>query len=80
MLSCVADASSLRDALVRAVRRGGDTDTVAALTGGLIGCRLTVDQVQAAFSWHTAVNLPEPENALAETATALATIRAVHST
>jgi ADP-ribosyl-[dinitrogen reductase] hydrolase len=37
VLSCVLRAASLRDALVEAVRMGGDTDTVAALVGGLLG-------------------------------------------
>jgi ADP-ribosylglycohydrolase len=37
VLSCVAPAPSLRGGLVSAVQLGGDTDTVAALVGGLLG-------------------------------------------
>lgn len=36
-LSAVAGATSLRDAIERAVRGGGDTDTVAAIAGSLAG-------------------------------------------
>jgi ADP-ribosylglycohydrolase len=36
-LACTLRASSLRDGLIRAVGLGGDTDTVAAITGGLLG-------------------------------------------
>jgi ADP-ribosylglycohydrolase len=37
--AAVRDATSLRDALLRAVRAGGDTDTVAAIAGSLAGAR-----------------------------------------
>ena len=47
VLSCVAQAPSLRDGPVNAVQLGGDTDTVAALVGGLLGCGLTAEQVRA---------------------------------
>jgi ADP-ribosyl-[dinitrogen reductase] hydrolase len=77
VLWCVAQAPSLRDGLVSAVELGGDTDTVAALVGGLMGCRLTADQVRAELPWHRLVKLPEPESVLAESAVALATARAV---
>ena len=59
VLSCVAQAPSLRDGLVSAVQLGGDTDTVAALVGGLLGCRLTAEQVRAELPWHRLVVLPE---------------------
>lgn len=36
-LAAITDATSLRDALERAVRGGGDTDTVAAIAGSLAG-------------------------------------------
>jgi len=78
VLSCVARAPSLRGGLVSAVRLGGDTDTVAALVGGLLGCGLTPAQVRAELPWHQVVVLPEPEG-LTETAAALATARAVNS-
>ena len=70
---------SLRDGLVSAVQLGGDTDTVAALVGGLLGCRLTADQVRAELPWHRFLVLPEPESVITETAVALATTRAVQS-
>ncbi|MGH3931184.1 MAG: ADP-ribosylglycohydrolase family protein, partial [Pseudonocardiaceae bacterium] len=41
-LACTLWASSLRAGLLQAVGMGGDTDTVAAITGGLLGARLTV--------------------------------------
>jgi ADP-ribosylglycohydrolase len=78
-LCCVAQAPSLRDGLVTAVQLGGDTDTVAALVGGLVGCRLTADQVRAELPWHHLVKLPEPDSMIAESATALATARAIRS-
>ncbi|QOC91847.1 ADP-ribosylglycohydrolase family protein [Micromonospora craniellae] len=39
VLHCVRGAASVRGGLVAAVRCGGDTDTVAALVGGLLGAR-----------------------------------------
>ena len=72
---------SLRNGLVSAVQLGGDTDTdtVAALVGGLMGCKLTAEQVRAELPWHRLVVLPEPESAITETAAALATTRAIQS-
>jgi ADP-ribosylglycohydrolase/tetratricopeptide (TPR) repeat protein len=78
-LSCVTQASSLRGGLVYAVQLGGDTDTVAALVGGLMGCKLTAEQVRAELPWHRLVIRPEPDRAITETASALATARAVQS-
>jgi ADP-ribosylglycohydrolase len=79
VLWCATRASSLRSGLVTAVQLGGDTDTVAALVGGLMGGKLTAGQVRAELPWHRLVALPEPECAMAETATALATARAIQS-
>ena len=79
VLWCATRATSLRDGLVSAVRLGGDTDTVAALVGGLMGCKLTAEQVRVELPWHQLVVLPEPESAIAETAAALATTRAIQS-
>jgi len=79
VLFCVAGAPSLRGGLVGAVQLGGDTDTVAALVGGLVGCRLTVEQVRAELPWYRLVVLPEPESTITEVAAALATTRAVQS-
>jgi ADP-ribosylglycohydrolase/tetratricopeptide (TPR) repeat protein len=79
VLSCVTRATSLRSGLVSAVQLGGDTDTVAALVGGLMGGKLTAEHVRAELPWHRLVVLPEPEAAIAETAAALATARTIQS-
>jgi ADP-ribosylglycohydrolase/tetratricopeptide (TPR) repeat protein len=79
VLSCATQATSLRSGLVSAVQLGGDTDTVAALVGGLMGGKLTSEQVRAELPWHRLVVLPEPEAAIAETAAALATARTIQS-
>ena len=76
---CATRATALRGGLVNAVQLGGDTDTVAALVGGLMGGQLTAEQVRAELPWHSLVVLPEPESAIAETAAALATTRAIQS-
>ncbi len=73
-LACTLRASSLRDGLVQAVGMGGDTDTVAAITGGLLGARLTATDVLAELPWHVAVRLPDSV-LIAETSSALATVR-----
>jgi ADP-ribosylglycohydrolase/tetratricopeptide (TPR) repeat protein len=78
-LWCLTRTMSLRSGLVNAVQLGGDTDTVAALVGGLMGCKLTAEQVRAELPWHQLIVLPEPETAIAETAAALATARAIQS-
>ena len=78
-LWCATRATSLRNGLVSAVQLGGDTDTVAALVGGLMGCKLTAGQVRAELPWHSLVVLPEPASAIAETAAALAIARAIQS-
>jgi ADP-ribosyl-[dinitrogen reductase] hydrolase len=79
VLSSATRATSLRGGLVSAVQLGGDTDTVAALVGGLIGGKLTAGQVSAELPWHQLVVLPEPDSAIAETAAALAAARAIQS-
>jgi ADP-ribosylglycohydrolase len=79
VLWCATRATSLRSGLVNAVQLGGDTDTVAALVGGLMGCNLTIEQVHADLPWHQLVVLPEPASAIADTANALATTRTIQS-
>ncbi|MGH3899342.1 MAG: ADP-ribosylglycohydrolase family protein [Pseudonocardiaceae bacterium] len=74
-LACTLRASSLRDGLHHAVGMGGDTDTVAAITGGLLGARLTVPDVLTELPWHTAVLLPDAM-LVTETSSALAAVRA----
>ncbi len=53
-LAAVAGADDLRDALVRAVRGGGDTDTVAAIAGSLAGAIWGASAVPA--QWRTIVH------------------------
>ena len=77
VLWCATRATSLRSGLVIAVQLGGDTDTVAALVGGLMGGKLTAEQVRADLPWHQLVVLPEPASAIADTASTLATIRTI---
>ena len=48
-LAAVAGASDVREALYRAVRGGGDTDTVAAIAGALAGARWGATQMP--LSW-----------------------------
>ena len=79
VLSCVAHTPSLRGGLVSAVQLGGDTDTVGALVGGLLGCCMSPEEVRTELPWHRLVVLPELESAITETAAALATTRAVQS-
>ncbi len=79
VLWCATPATALRSGLVNAVQLGGDTDTVAALVGGLMGSKLTAEQVRAELPWHQLVALPEPESEIADIAVALATARAIQS-
>ena len=64
----------LAAALRRASSLGGDTDTVAALAGGLLGCRLSPTAVVAQLTWLDRVNLPARDR-LRALATSLADIR-----
>ncbi len=73
-LACAVRASSLRDGLLQAVGMGGDTDTVAAITGGLLGARVTATDVLAELPWHVAVRLPDSA-LVAEISSALAAAR-----
>lgn len=59
VLSTVATADALPGALEAAIGLGGDTDTVAALVGGLVGARLSVDEIHSALPWMQYVRLPE---------------------
>lgn len=60
--------------LRRAVSLGGDTDTVAALVGGLLGSQLSPAAVREQVTWLDRVDLPAG-NRLAALATSLAEIR-----
>jgi ADP-ribosylglycohydrolase len=55
----------LAAALRRAVSLGGDTDTVAALAGGLLGCQLSPAQVREQLPWLDRVILPERDHVVA---------------
>jgi ADP-ribosylglycohydrolase len=71
---CRGAEGDLAASLHIAVSLGGDTDTVAALTGGLLGCRLTPDEVRARLAWLDKVTQP-PAADLARIGRALAEIR-----
>ncbi len=59
VLWCILTEPRLPEALMLAVRIGGDTDTVAALVGGLLGCRQTPDAVRAEVPWSADVDAPD---------------------
>ena len=55
-----------------AVALGGDTDTAAAIVGGIIGCQR--EDVESEISWLSHVRLPRPDE-LEATATGLYELR-----
>jgi ADP-ribosyl-[dinitrogen reductase] hydrolase len=59
VLHVLREATSLADAMKRAVALGGDTDTTAAIVGGILGCRL--EDVDHAIPWLSKVVLPQAE-------------------
>src|SRR5215211_5959539 len=72
VLYVLREAASLVTAMKHAVAMGGDTDTTAAIVGGILGCQL--QDVTADIPWLPRVLLPEP--ALIEaTATGLYDLR-----
>jgi ADP-ribosylglycohydrolase len=73
---CQAADGDLMVALRLAVSLGGDTDTVAALVGGLLGCRLAPAGIRERLTWLDSVTLP-PADDLSRLAHALAGIRLV---
>lgn len=75
VLHCCRNADGdLAAALRLAVGLGGDTDTVAALVGGLLGCGLSPAAVEERLGWLGRVSVP-PRGRLTELAGALAEIR-----
>jgi len=56
---CVVHGRSSADSVLAAVRMGGDTDTVAALVGGLVGCRMEPEDVRREMTWIRDVRLPD---------------------
>jgi ADP-ribosylglycohydrolase len=59
VLWCMINEPHLPEALLAAVRLGGDTDTVAALVGGLLSCRQTPAEVRAQLPWSGDVQAPD---------------------
>ena len=56
VLALLADHDEPGPAMCAAVRLGGDTDTVAAIAGGVLGCRLE----RLELAWLDEVALPDP--------------------
>ena len=59
VLSCIDREHELAPALLTAVQMGGDTDTVAALVGGIIGCGHPPDIVRAQLPWAGLAQVPD---------------------
>jgi ADP-ribosyl-[dinitrogen reductase] hydrolase len=59
ILHVLGEPTSLANAMKRAVALGGDTDTTAAIVGGILGCRL--EDVDHAIPWLSKVVLPRAE-------------------
>jgi ADP-ribosylglycohydrolase/Transposase, Mutator family len=57
VLYVLREAMSLATAMKQAVALGGDTDTTAAIVGGILGCQL--QDVTADIPWLPRVLLPE---------------------
>ncbi|MBL7495543.1 ADP-ribosylglycohydrolase family protein [Frankia sp. CNm7] len=62
VLHCVSATSTLESAMLTAVGLGGDTDTVAALVGGILARGRTSDQICAELTWNRHVLLPPPDS------------------
>lgn len=69
---CVMATEDLEGALFKAVTMGGDTDTVAALVGGILGCQAT--KVPRQLRWLHRVRLPS-DQALRQIARGLSELR-----
>jgi ADP-ribosylglycohydrolase len=59
VLHVLQEATELELAMKSAVALGGDTDTTAAMVGGILGCRL--EDVEREIRWLSRVALPKPE-------------------
>jgi ADP-ribosylglycohydrolase len=53
------ESQGLATAMKHAVSLGDDTDTVAAIVGGILGCQS--EDVESEIPWLSRVTLPEPE-------------------
>jgi ADP-ribosyl-[dinitrogen reductase] hydrolase len=58
-MQVLRESEGLATAMKHAVSLGGDTDTVAAIVGGLLGCQS--EDVEREIPWLPRVTLPEPE-------------------
>jgi ADP-ribosyl-[dinitrogen reductase] hydrolase len=59
VLYILREATSLATAMKCAVALGGDTDTAAAIVGGILGCQ--VEDIDSVVPWLSRVVLPEAE-------------------
>jgi ADP-ribosylglycohydrolase len=57
VLHVLREAKDLGTALKRAVALGGDTDTTAAIVGGILGCQL--EDVESQIPWISRVGMPD---------------------
>jgi ADP-ribosyl-[dinitrogen reductase] hydrolase len=57
VLHVLREAKGLATALKRAVALGGDTDTTAAIVGGILGCQL--EDVESQLPWISRVGMPD---------------------
>jgi ADP-ribosyl-[dinitrogen reductase] hydrolase len=57
VLQVLREAKGLAAALKRAVALGGDTDTTAAIVGGILGCQL--EDVESQIPWISRVGMPD---------------------
>jgi ADP-ribosyl-[dinitrogen reductase] hydrolase len=59
VLQVLRGATGLAAAMKEAVGLGGDTDTAAAIVGGILGCQR--EDVVSEISWLSQVRLPRPD-------------------
>ncbi len=59
VLHVLREATGLATAMKQAVALGGDTDTAAAIVGGILGCQF--EDVEGEIPWLPSVALPEAE-------------------
>jgi ADP-ribosylglycohydrolase len=57
VLHVLREARGLATAMKRAVALGGDTDTTAAIVGGILGCQL--EDVASQLPWLSSVDMPD---------------------
>jgi ADP-ribosyl-[dinitrogen reductase] hydrolase len=75
VLHVLREATSAASAMKHAVALGGDTDTSAAIVGGILGCQL--QDIERAIPWLSRVRLPKTEIVEA-TAAGLCDLRRLH--